>query len=444
MPARSLPRVHPRLARSYLWLATAVAACASPTASGDDPEPQVNLEAESLAAPGRPSLASDAVVAEAALARAACAISVTAASQLMITNLGVVNDAVRTQWSGSLADPADGAWSFGRLMSEMAGAHDSASFVRSWLSQFQHPLTINQETVPPNPHVNQFLAAWPRTPAGALDLAKAPLRLLAIANRFDLRSAGNAGELRFVFGFFTPTDPVADATVILEYEVPAATAAEVTAYAKQWSDLGALALGSPAYRAALQAITDRVTRRGRAPAAINGSAISQVRTNIFIEGAEAWDLREFRLTTAGQLRGVSPALTPSHAVSPSNLAAYMLENAAAIKAQVHVVPALFHGTPFAAGVLLTAAVREAWNAPGITDSTLRHRFSVNTCNGCHSLDETATFAHHVPNRRPDKEAVLSSFLTGVTVPDPFTSVPRSFHELATRARILDAYLCAHP
>jgi hypothetical protein len=369
---------------------------------------------------------------------------VSAPQQLMVTNLAVVNDLVRTRWTGSLTNPSDGAWQFGRLMTQMAGANDPATFVRSWLAQWQTAVAVNGQTVPARTAINTLINAWPKTTAGKLDLTKAPLRLLAIVNRFDLRAAGNAGEGRFVFGVLDAAGNPMQFTVILEYKMLAATAADVKVWANLWKDLSAAPLGSAAYRTKLQAITDRFAKRDAGPGRPNGSGISQVRTNE-VALAFPWELREFRLTTTGQLRMVAPALTPADSTPNFNntpkLATFLTQNTVAIKAQTHTVPLQFQAAPFAAGRVINNI--DFWRAPGITDTTLRQRFSVNTCNGCHGRETNTTFLQVLP-RTTNATAGLSSFLTGVTVNDPVTNAPRAFHALADRAAGLKAFLCANP
>jgi hypothetical protein len=407
----------------------------------DDQAATVVDDGQPLAEPARASLASPEIEAAVAPA-AACTVAVTPASQLMITNLAVVNDPVRTRWTGSVTNASDGAWHFGRLMAQMAGGNNPTTFVRSWLAQWESNVTVNGQVVPARASIaSQVLAAWPKTSTGAIDLTKAPMRLLAIVNRFDLRTTTDAGEARFVYGVLGPSGAVLPFTIILEYRVPVSGATAVAAWARLWRDLASSPLGSAAYRTKLQAITDRFTARGAAPSKVNASAISQVRTN---ENAlnPLWELREFRLTSTGQLRMVPPALTPANGFNNSpTLATFMTQNSAAIKAQAFTVPASFGGQPFAAGSVTNRI--DLWAAPGITDSTLRHRFSLNTCNACHGAETQTVFLHVAP-RSATSESTLSRFLTGVTVADPITGANRTFNDLAKRSNILRNFLCANP
>ena len=121
-----------------------------------------------------------------------------------------------------------------------------------------------------------------RGPNGQLDLSQPAFRLLAIVNRIDLNdvSASTAGEGRFVFGF-APFGQTLQATLILEYNIPATSQAEIVDLANAWHALRALPFPSEEYNAALQAVTERFTARNAAPGRPNGSALGQIRTNDF-------------------------------------------------------------------------------------------------------------------------------------------------------------------
>jgi len=81
-----------------------------------------------------------------------------------------------------------------------------------------------------------------------------------------------------------------------------------------------------------------------------------------------------------------------------------------------------------------------WFVPGV-DSEVRHHFAINTCNGCHSTQETGTFFTQITPRFAFEEASLSPFLTGVTVRDPVTGVTRTFNELGRRKADLTSVVC---
>lgn len=373
---------------------------------------------------------------------AALCSAVTSNKELMITHLAVVNDSVRTRWTGAFTSASDGAWHFGRLMAQMAPAGANASdFVLAWLRQFAANRTINGQVVPARTAINQIINAWPKLASGKLDLRRPPLRLLAIVNRIDLRNlaAGRAGEGRFVFGVLDAAGNPLSFTVILEYNLPATTQAQLLNWANSWHNLGAQTLGSAAYRTALQAITDRFTKRGAMPARVNGSAISQVRTNE-IALAAPWELREFRLNAAGALVETTVAQTSKRAVNgTATLRDFVNQNATAILNGTHVVPLTFAGASFRAGAITNNI--DFWRAGGITNNNARHKFSLNTCNGCHGAETNTGFLHVSP-RIATQAAALSGFLTGITVSDPVSGAPRTFNDLARRAADLRSLVCA--
>ena len=391
------------------------------------------------------SISSQALDAEAVAvpeAAAACTVSVSTPKELMVNALSIVEDPVRTRWTGSLTDAKDGAWQFGRLMTNMAGPNNASTFVRNWLAKWETARTVNGDLVPARLAMTTFVNSWPKKPDGSLDLTRAPLRLLAIVNRLDLRKPGNAGEGRFVFGVLDSAGNATSFTVILEYKMPAADAAAVRQWATDWHALGALTAGTAAYSDALQAITDRFAGKGVVPANVNGSSISQVRTNEILLNSP-WELRQFTLGTTGQLRESPVTLTPNDQSNATpRLATFINTNAAAIKAQTHTVPLSFQGTPFLGGA--SSNLLQFWDAPGITDNQARSMFSLNTCNGCHGA-ETGLFFLQINPRGVGQVAGLSSFLTGIgsSVTDP-KGTTRSFNDLARRNVDLKKVLCAAP
>ena len=81
-----------------------------------------------------------------------------------------------------------------------------------------------------------------------------------------------------------------------------------------------------------------------------------------------------------------------------------------------------------------------WFAPGV-DNEARHHFALNTCNGCHSLQETNVFFLQIEPRLSFQESPLSGFLRGTTVSDPVTGQLRTFNDLARRNADLKAIVC---
>jgi hypothetical protein len=371
------------------------------------------------------------------------ACNVNTARELMITSTSVVDDPIRTSFASGSTDPRNGAWTFKRLVEDMAPTPDAApAMVEAMLTSMTTTQVINGFTVPDRPGMQGFINNWPRTPDGALDLARAPLRLQAIVNRFDLRNLanGDAGEGRFVFALESGGFPL-QATMIFEYKLPAASDSDVLGWASSFHNLGSLPFGET-YNAALQAVTDRFVGRGARPGRPNASAISQVRTNEISFG-NIWELREFHLSaSSGLLEPVPVELTPSNDFNFSpTLASFINANEAAIIAETHTVPAVFSGQPFQGGSAFNDL--GAWFAPGVSDEA-RHRFSLNTCNGCHSSAETGVPFLQISPRFPGNEAFLSGFLTGTTIPDPATGVPRTFNDLRRRNLDLKAVVCSDP
>lgn len=387
--------------------------------------------------------------------------------ELMVTATSVVNDPTRTfDICGNSGNP-NGAWTFKTLMSNMANQPltgvDPADFVEDWLQTWQVNHTINGFAVPARANIGpQVLNNWPRI-GGKLDLDRSPFRLLAIVNRVDLRGnsvygASDAGEGRFVFGVVNRNlnggCSTTRFTVILEYGVPKRGCSAVRSYAQQWAGLSSFALGSPAYNAALQAITDQFTAANAAPNKPNGSAINQVRSN---ENSlnPLWELREFVLQQGNpNLQIVSTVQTPHNTLNNSaTLANYINANAAAIAADAHTVPALWLGQPFLTGSNFNFSVANGavWNAPGVANQP-RHKFSLATCNACHggeARDSTAPADLpflHIGVRLPAATSPLSKFLVGngtlaapstFNKPDPINGAPvRQFGDLLRRQQDL--------
>jgi hypothetical protein len=358
--------------------------------------------------------------------------------ELVVRDLPVVEDPARTS--------GQGAWTFAHLAAELAppgvppGAFVEA-FLRSWLVD----QTVNGFTVRARPSMQAFaLDPWPRDASGLLDLARAPVRLLAIVDRVDLRDpvAGSAGEGRFVFGLLDRAGRPAPFTMIFEYRLRAGTEDDVRAWARAWHALGALPFPSEAYNAALQSLTDRFVSRGAGTCGAGGSALLAVRTN---EAALdfTWELRQFALSpTDGALRPVPVDQTPDTGflVAGSPVVADFVNQAdEAILAGTFTVPPSFEGAPFLGGSSFN--LLEAWNAPGIVDPEARHLFSLATCNGCHG-DETGSEFLQIFPRPAGAAARISGFLRGIAVSDPFTGAFRTFADLQRRKADLEGLVCA--
>ena len=390
---------------------------------------------------------------------------VSAAQSLMITDPAVVGDPTRTFDACTGAGNPTGAWTFDRLITNMANQAltgvDPADFVENWLKTWNTPTTINGFPVPARlsgvtPVMDvQVRNTWPRLASGKLDLKRSPLRLLAIVNRLDLRTnagygGGTAGEGRFVFGVLRKSGSSCVAlpfTVILEYGIPLRGCPAVQNFGQQWANLGGFALGSGVYNAALQAITDQFTAANAAPAKPNGSAINQIRTNDIL--INPWELREFNvLAASNQLAIVSPKQTPHTSFhNTAALASYI--NDPIIQPQIlldrHVVPIAMMG-----GNVPNPSPQVTWQAPGIGNNTARHHFAVNTCDACHGRETATTSFLHVAPRNAGVPSVLSNFLLGTgtlaspnalfSVPDPVDSTPRLYGDLFRRQADLNALI----
>jgi hypothetical protein len=390
--------------------------------------------------------------------------AVDSARSLIIQDPSVITDGARTfDPCTDLGTPL-GPWTFGKLMTDMAGSLPPSEFVRTWLETFLSAQTINRLVVPPEPvmafprvTLASVLDAWPKTADGSLNLARAPFKLVAIVNRIDL--AGNpsygavsGAEGRLVFQLVDPTDASCrplSFMVIFEFGVPRSGCSELRSWAQQWLNLSTLTIGSEPFNAALQALTDQFATANADTSKPNGSALNQLRTDVFTgfgvrEGSlrEKWQLREFHLAASG----VGPVLLNPAPLAQTPDAGYDEERGVlgsagrgAFAPQLgawildHVVPTspptltptytvplslpcpigtpplpCTVGQPFRGGAIDNNV--EFWTAPGPSARALA-AFSLNTCDGCHSTDTGTSFRHLSLERR------LSAFLTGVTISD---------------------------
>ncbi len=390
---------------------------------------------------------------------------VDAARELLINSLLVVEDSGRTYDACSGTGTQMGAWTFGKLVTEIAnepvtGIHP-ADLAESWISQWKTDLTINGFTAPERAAgAQRLLDSWPRLPNGKLDLAVAPFRLLAIVNRQDLRGntmygSGDAGEGRFVFGALNcggiisaPPSPQAMLfTVIFEYGIRKNGCFAVRDWAQQWRALGTMVLGSAAYNDALQAITDQFTLRDANLAQLpNRSAINQVRTNEFALATSPveifWQLRESHLRSAGadagRLLHDTIAQTPDTSLqSSATLRDFINDDEVAILSGTHSVPLQYPGMSPFRGAHVDLGAGFGWHAAGIANPEAKRLFSLASCNGCHTANTGTNFLHIEP-RVLGAQAVLSDFLTGENMPKNIDGAMRTFHDLLDRQMKLDA------
>ncbi len=366
--------------------------------------------------------------------------------ELTIRDLSVVDDPLRTSLAGPANDARTGAWSFSRMMERLSPTPaDAPDVTEAMFRTFLTPQNVNGFSIPERPAMDSLvLQPWPRTSNGKLDLAQAPLRLLAIVDRLDLADlgTGKAGEARMVYGVLDSSGSPMDFTVILEYALPGSNAAQFRVWADAFHALQALPFPSEAYNAALQALTDKITRHGALPGAPNDSALIDIRTNeIALSFQFQWQLREFHLSpTTGFMEPATLFLTPDSSFDFSDrLARFINANEASILTETHVVPPSFDGAPFQAASVFNNF--DFWDAPGINNPEARHKFSLNTCNGCHGAETQTAFLQISP-RAAGQVSTLSGFLTGTTVSDPVTGQPRQLAELKRRRLLLESVVCS--
>ena len=371
--------------------------------------------------------------------------------ELMITDLSVVNDPVRTVAAPARKPPKDaGAWSFATLMTAMAGAHDPSDFVLHLLQQWETPFALNGATSAARPNMQSLVIdPWPKLSNGKLDLSKAPVRLLAIAYRPDLRNMSDvgqkqAGEGRFVFGFLGATGNVLQFTLILEYGLPAATSNDVLFAAQSVHSLGSIAFG-PQFNDAVTQLTATFATAGACPTKPNGSCINQVRSNDVSladpgtdpnnTSTKLWELREFRVNpSTGNLDQSAVNQTPDITFKGTQpLTDFINQNEAAILDGSYRLSSNLLG-PSAKTPKLAFLDLGTINNP-----QARFKFALNTCDGCHSTETGTTFLQ-IHNRAANAPAQLSGYLTGTITTDPVTGEARTFGELAVRAADLQTLL----
>lgn len=370
--------------------------------------------------------------------------AIDAERMLLIRDPQVVQDPTRTR--ASCGGASMGPWSFGHLMNRTFW--NGRGHARRWLEELALSRPLIRERL-----LDPWIAAS-GGPDAELDLSRAPFRLLAIVNRFDLRSGlsygGDAlGELRFVFTAMSETcAPLPNFTVIFEYGVPSWAArafggCRAQAWAQRWKDLEAHPVGSAAYNTALELLTERVLSNAT-------ETFGQLRTNENAfdssTGGRTWEMLQFKphrdLGIPTGLGRDPVSQTPSHRMNGSKtLDTHVNRYAEKIRAGVH---RLGFGGPddIPRGWEAPYSLRTFWDGTrgGISDREARHRFSLATCSGCHAA-ETRTEFMHIRPAGFGEQAELSGFLTGIAVSDAADGTPtRFFSDLERRATDLDALL----
>jgi len=425
---RSIPPNRSQRARAAaLAIASALTACSASSSAPNASAPEERTAATHAALDPAPSCAVD------------------RERELLVLDLSVVEDPVRAVYPG--------AWSFGHLVENMLGGADRDAFVLHWLAHWDTDQVVDGFTVPAKPTMHDdIVVPWitksHENGVSGLDMRASPFRLLAIANRLDLAQPCDTGQIvkpgeaRFLFGFINVLgDPKLGSetrmgTMIMEYELAAASCEQVKKWGNAWHALGSLPLGTAAYNAALEAVTESFARPNAAPGRPNGSALLRIRTNEFMQEGP-WQWRQFELSAAGQLEQAPVTDTPATLLNGSALLAdYVNTNEQTILAGTNTVPTTWRGQPFLGGSADGDPVSLFFNAPGIHNNEARHLFSMNTCPGCHTT-ETPTAFFQVGPRNLGHRSAVSAFLTGGTSTDPVDGTTvRSFAELDRRAKNL--------
>ncbi|WNG58482.1 hypothetical protein F0U59_29855 [Archangium gephyra] len=380
--------------------------------------------------------------------------------ELVVRDLTVVNDKCRTEFNGTgcVSTPSKGKWSFVYLMSQIAGNTDAAGtseFILKWLNTWKVDQIVNGHLVQPRHNIDKVINAWRSASACSstgpciLNFNEAPFRLLAIVNRIDLSGTAaygtsptdNPGELRFVFGFIDRSkisnpDPsvkngALSATVILEYKLTPHM--DTFGWADVWHRL-ALKSGED-YNSALENLTNKVTTYNTSMIP-GGSALAQLRTNeLEFDSASlssrVWELREMkrqctpapcilRLDTVKE----TPDIRYNNGGLPGTpyegaLDAYLLANQAKIDHEdLSTLPAsMLGGASRSRGplgsqftwTLSTTAESNYEDQGGGFKMLTRHKFGLQTCNGCHYA-ETGTVNFHIGPRAILTKAPLSQFV----------------------------------
>jgi len=412
------------------------------------------------------------------------ALTATANQSLVITAPWVTLNGDRTgdPCSSAAGDENSKEWTFGHMMKEEAANRNvsASTFVTSFMDAWTTTADINGQTIPASmgPRLRD---SWTFFAGGstALPLHKAPFKLIAIVNRIDLRrhrASGDplGGELRFVFGFLgtaqCPPGADTEAAMIVEYSPNKGNENDVKDYGSRWLALSTMGVGTAtereAYRSALQALTEEVILNGK---------LLRIRTNelrFSPTTGKTWDLTELEPSpSTGLFRRVTVKQSPTMALINGSQAMsdWIWANRGPLFANAfdfewgranrtvteppiasYSVPDTFPGTStfFRGGFNMIGADPSApeprpfpsfWGGPNPTGlpagsegawSDARFRFSVGTCNGCHSSETGTGILHLSPTT---SGAQRSPWLSGqVSVVDPITGSTRTFDEMSRR------------
>jgi len=421
-------------------------------------------------------------------------------NSLMVTAPSVVEDTFRTFNPCKKTGNASGAWAFPKLISEMANTSATSvspsDFLKKWLESWLNDVTVNADLIAKRTQINNIINTWNTLSGGTFDIKFAPFKLIAIVNRVDLRGntgygVTNPGEGRFVFcaincnnGNTSVFGSPAPFMVIFEYGLPQKKCATLKAFAKQWSDLSGMTLGSAAYNNALENITNQFTMANTSPSKPNGSSLNQIRTNELALNIFPWELREFNIDSASHfLKNVTVKQEPQVRFNKRHpdqvpadvetMANFVNTNTPSVEATAYTINEIEGGKNFLAGKAHTLTPdKYHWNGDSlllsgpefITSDSARFVLSLNTCSGCHGGEAfTGNFMHVAPGGPTGVPAFLSNFLKGnppmsagpfvvndrANRPKPpgFPGTPREFNDLERRKKDLETFVscpCSRP
>lgn len=378
---------------------------------------------------------------------------------LFLTALSVVEDPTRTWDPCHKVGNPNGAWTFQQLMRQLATTNpkkpatdkQTSDFILKWLDNWSVPQVVNGDTIAARPLLARVLTnPWLERslsagyPKGQLDLSSAPFKLLGIVNRFDQRSIENgqpAGEARFVFTLLRSdcTDSK-DYTLSFEYIINKPNNCDsIHAWAQQWYDLKNYTVGSTAYNAALEKITNQFTLSGTNRNNVNQSSLKHLRSNDQALTSNltpiVGEFRQFVLSPVTHtfvLAPVENAAADRYNVKVDNadvrrFADYVNNNQKDIINNNLKIPVTYLDSPMLGGktkIIGGIPVGEPpypfhWDgvpddrsSPAyIRNAEARHVISLNACSGCHA-GETQTRFWHLNPVFYGKETTLSGFLTG--------------------------------
>lgn len=380
--------------------------------------------------------------------------------ELVLVHASIVEDQAYVS-NQDQANGRPGRWSFRYLMEEMAPrGTDPADFVLTWLQDYK-ATQLNGFPLTRRPKIDAFIQNWPKRSDGKLDLRRAPFKLRAIVNRIDVsKNENDLGEGRFVFAALDPSGKPLPFTVIFEYNLPIlfknfgpAENRRLWAarfHAMAWDQVEVNGRWEQVQRpygarfnAELAATTDLFAKRGANPEGVNGSSLSQLRSNEIALG-EPWSLREFRLQANGSLRMAPTAQTPhatfnnrhpnpndgsAFASRAGELLNFLSSNVDRVKNLEHTIPPSMLAAESLENFANTEWLKDPQSGAPLpitgersTDEQVRKGFALSTCNGCHNaeVEQIAGFYHISPFDEPTRTREglerLSPFLRNEDIP----------------------------